>query len=366
MSSRPRWLAGLALLLGAAGAIGVTRLFPAAAEAGRPAALPGVTACGLPPAVGAGRAAVPGTFYKLQAQIDTAGVWTGQHLTIGAAGQARAGLDLPAESSASGPHQGVVVVTSDDGSRSTLRLLAVARACAATAYATDSVIRHAILDQADGSVLFHMVSRGARTDLGVWRLAAGAATATRLVDALPATLGLGQVWATDLQLDPTGRLLAVQSCLDRGCLTRIVDLGAPSLPAMVVRGGRQGPLLGFAGNRLITWAACDGFPCAVLAWDPASAAPTELVAAATAAGLTAEGRLLVAMSTDGSAEHPLVVDLTTGAVRGLHGLAPGDRPIAVGGLAGAGLELAPDQLAVAQRAGDAHAVRPSSAGEVLP
>jgi hypothetical protein len=259
----------------------------------------------------------------------------------------------------------VVVVTADDGRSSALQLVWVAATCRTTIYTTDAVIRRAILDPADGSVLFHVVSRLDRADLGVWRLASGQALATRVVEPLPAAFGAGPVWGTDLRLDPAATLLAVQSCLDRGCLTRVVDLGNPALPAIVVRGQRQGPLLGFAGDRLVTWAACDGFPCAVLAWDLASATATDLVASASAAAMTGDGRLLVAIGGDGSSDGAVVVDLATGGSRTLHGLTSGDRPIAAAGLTAMGLEVQPDQVVVSPRAGDPHAIQPTAAGEVL-
>ena len=78
-----------------------------------------------------------------------------------------------------------------------------------------------------------------------------------------------------------------------------------------------------------------------------------------------KGRLLVATLSD-VADHTVVIDLQTGTLRPLHGLAHGDRPVVVSGIAVTGLELKPDELAVAQRAGDPHAIRPSAAGEVLP
>jgi hypothetical protein len=376
MAPRQRWIWGLALLLGAGGLLGgggllaATRLLPPV-DAGRPAAIPELTHCAAPAEVAPAGAAPGshaslGTFFKLQGTLDSHGALAGQHLVVGAAAQARAAADLPAESSASGPVGGVITLTADDGHASSLQLVNVAGGCATTVYTTDLVIRRAIVDPADGTLLFHVVSRTARADLGVWRLGHGQALPHRIVDPLPVSFGLGPVWATDLRLDSSNRLLAVQSCIDRGCLTRIVDLGKPGLPAIVVRGPRQGPLLGFAGDRIVTWAACDGFPCAVLAWDVASSMPTEIVGAASAAALTGDGRLLVALGADGTADEAFVVNLATGATRPLHGLAKGDRPIAAGGLAAMGLEVAPDQVALAPRAGDPHPIRPSAAGEVLP
>jgi hypothetical protein len=364
MSNRPLIARALvaAALLGGAGLIAALHLLPAA-DAGRSKGPPALTACAAAPAIGPAAAAQPGTFFKTEARLDATGTLVGQRLYIGAGGQSTAWGDLPAESSATGPIGGVIVVAEDDGAHSTVRLAMASGACWTTIHTTTSVVRRAIIDPADGSVLLHLVARTARADLGVWRMASPGAQPVQVLEPLPAGLALGPVWATDLQLDPAGRMLAVQSCLDRACVTRIVDLAATNRPAIVIRGQQQGPMLGFAGDRLVTWAACDGFPCGVLAWDLAASSATQLVADASAAAVTGDGRLLLAI-LDGPGA--VVVDLATGQVKSLHGLAAGDRPIATGGLAGSGLEVGPDQLAVGQRAGDPHAIRPSAAGEVLP
>lgn len=364
MSKRPRWILTVLLLAGAGGLLAAVRLLPLA-EAGRSSPLPGLVACAATPVVGPGATARPGAFFRSEARLDAAGSLIGRRLYVGEAGQIAATAELPAESAMSGPVDGVVVVTADDGARSIVQLVSVG-GCATTVHTTASVVRRAIVDPLDGSLLLHLVDRATRADLGVWRLAAGTTRPERILEPLPASLHFGTVWATDLVLDAAGRQLAVQSCQDRECLTRIVDLARPAALPTVLRGSGQGPMLGFAGDRLVTWAACDGLPCALLEWDAAAAGPSQLVADASAAGLTGDGRLLVVVVTGATGERSLVVDLATGQARPLHGLLPGDRPVARGGIATAGLELATDQVAVGQRAGEPHAIRPSAAGEVLP
>jgi hypothetical protein len=364
MSNRPVLTAralGAVALLGAAGVVAALHLLPPA-EAGRSAGPPGMTACKTAPAIAPARR---GSFFKLEAKLDGKGILAGQRLYVGAHGQTTAWMDLPSESTVTGPVGGVVAIVSDDGVHSTVSLGGASDGCSTPVHTTASIVRRAVINPLDGSVLLHLLARAGRADLGVWRLATAGSQPVQVVEALPASLGVSPVWATDLRLDPTGRMLAVQSCLERTCLTRIVDLAAPTRPAIVIRGQRQGPMLGFAGDRLVTWAACDGFPCGILAWNLAASEPEQLVADATAAGMTGDGRLLIAI-LDGSAGQAVVVDLQTGRVKPLHGLAAGDRPIATGGLAAAGLEVDPDQLAVGQRSGDPHAIRPSAAGEVLP
>ena len=363
MSKRPRWILAVLLLAGAAGLLAAVRLLPA--EAGRSSPLPGLVACTATPPVGPGARAHPGAFFKTEANLDASGTLVGRRLYVGEAGQIAASAELAPESAMSGPVDGVVVATADDGARSIVELVSVS-GCAVTVHTTTSVVRRAIVNPFDGSLLLHLVDRATRADLGVWRVAAGATQPERILEALPASLQFGTVWATDLVLDSAGRELAVQSCQDRECLTRILDLARPGEPPVVIRGSDQGPLIGFAGDRLVSWAACDGLPCSLLAWDASAAGPIQLVADASAAGLTADGRLLVAVVADAYGERSLVVDLATGRIHPLHGLAPGARPVARGGIAAAGIELASDQIAVSQRAGEPHAIRPSAAGEVLP
>src|SRR4029077_10764940 len=105
---------------------------------------------------------------------------------------------------------------------------------------------------------------------------------------------VGQVFGTGLAVDAQGQLLAVQSCTDLACLTRIFDLAHPGGAPVILRGAKQGPLLGFAGHDLVTWAACVGNPCAIFAWDLRTQQPRQLVAGADAAALTRDGRRLVA------------------------------------------------------------------------
>src|SRR5688572_12543806 len=72
----------------------------------------------------------PGTWYRIDPVID-AGTRVGQRLVIGRAGEESTRvLDLDAESFAAGPFHGTMLVGSDDGERSQLSLVDVARDCA--------------------------------------------------------------------------------------------------------------------------------------------------------------------------------------------------------------------------------------------
>jgi len=376
MSKRPRWvLAGLPVLAAMAVAA-VLRLNPPA-TAGPPSALPGLTACAAVPAVGPAIAARPGSWWKLAPQLDVGGALAGQRLFVGHDGAASASADLPAESSVSGPVDGVVVIAQDDGSRSRLRIASTATGCASDIAELAGVVRRAILVPSDGSVLVHLVERVTRADRGIWRVAAPGATVTPPAEASAALaavlepldasrLGLGPVWATDLRLDPTGGRLAVQSCFERGCLTRIVDLRRPGRAPLVIRDADQGALIGFSGDQLVSWSVCEGYPCAIQAWDATTGKRTELVPAAVAAGLSGDGRHLVAIVADPSGSHAILVELATGRMGRTGGLAAMERPLIAGALATAGLEVAADEIPVAAPNADPRAYRPEARPEVIP
>ena len=57
----------------------------------------------------------------------------------------------------------------------------------------------------------------------------------------------GRVWGTGLLLDAQGNRIAVQSCADLGCLTRVFDLRHSGTAPLVIQGVAEGPMLGFAG-----------------------------------------------------------------------------------------------------------------------
>jgi hypothetical protein len=344
------------------------------AEAARPLAVHAISNCASADAVAAAVEARPGTWWKSAERLDAAGTLLGRRLSIGAGTITAGGLDLPAESSVSGPLGGLIVVTADDGSRSTVRALSAAASCGIVIHETDAVVRTAILDRNDHSVLAHLVDRATRADLGTWRLAiapAGAAGARLVAPPLGALVPkVGTVWGTGLLLDAQGTHLAVQSCADLGCLTRVFDLRHSGSAPVVVRGAAQGPMLGFAGGALVTWAACSGYPCAILAWDPATSHSRTLLSAANAAAMTEDGRRLVAVESDAAGSRAIELDPSSGRLSRLGGLAARLRPLANGANATVGLEVEANEVAIgtpADAASDPEALNPDAAAlEVLP
>jgi hypothetical protein len=341
------------------------------AEAARPLAIHQISTCAAPEEVTGSFDARPGSWWKSTERLDAAGTLLGRRLSIGKGAIAAGSLDLPVESSVSGPVGGLIVVTADDGSRSTVRVVSVAAGCGVVIHETDAVVRAAILNRHDHAVLAHLVDRSTRVDLGTWRIAIApaAASGARLVAPALGDLAptVGTVWGTGLLLDAQGSHLAVQSCADLGCLTRVFDLGHSAAAPLVIRGVDEGPMLGFAGGMLVTWAACPGFPCSILAWGPGTRRSRLLLSAAGAAAMTADGRRVVALQADASGTRAIELDPGTGRLSRLRGLAAGLRPLANLATATVGLEVAANEVAIGIPGANPSALNPDAAAlEVLP
>jgi hypothetical protein len=369
-----RWL-GPPIVLGAV-ALVLSQLH-AGAEAGGRTTPPPVGVCAASPLVtdAAGRPrrdAGPGSWWTLGERLDAHGAMAGRRLAVGRGGATTFALDLPVEAVASGPVGGVVVLAADVDQRSEIRLVSVGGACSWLVGSSGDVVRGAILDPRDGSVLAHLVSRAARDDVGTWRFGGAGEAAlgppTLVAPALDAGMLDGPAWVTDVRLDTTARLLAVQSCTDRGCLTRVFDLESSAAAPVVLRGASagtaQGPMLGFANGKLLTWAACPGYPCAVQAWDLASGTSSIVLDRAEGAAVTRDGRFLLA-STDSRAGRTLRLDLVTGRAVLVRGLRAGELLLASGVAATSGVQLGPDEVAVGAPGATPHSFRPVAA-EVIP
>jgi hypothetical protein len=174
-------------------------------------------------------------------------------------------LGLQPESFATGPTGALIVVGDDDGRVSTISILDVLRGCIATIATSSDVIRQAVLSP-DGAVLYeHRIRRGDRTDLGIWRRALGAASAKRVVAAIPADPAFGPTWSTDLAWSLDGDALAISTCGERACRTRILDPSTGGLQSVI--DPDLGPLIGLTDAALIVRRACPGLPCPLVAVD---------------------------------------------------------------------------------------------------
>ena len=262
----------------------------------------------------AAQAVAAGTaWYRMDATLDASGTLAGQRLTIGIVGGSERQAPLPAESFATGPVRGLLLVGDDDGARSRLRVVDVARTCAWTIAVETAVIRSAIFAP-DGSTWEHRVDRATRTDLGVWRRAAGGGTASRVAPGLLPDVAHGRTFATDLRWAPDGRL-AVASCGELACRTRLIDPAT----GLAETTSRTGPLIGIAGSKVVAYGVCPGFPCAVRATDPSTGAVETLVEAAGAATLAAS---LLVFEHDGHLARLDVLTRSLAEVPASEGLAP--------------------------------------------
>ncbi len=275
------------------------------------------------PCRGTAAAPHPGTgtggpaWYRLDPVLDDAGSLVGQRLVAAVGGASPLELDLPAESFASGPVGGTVLVGDDDGARSRLRWMDVARACWSEVAQETSVIRSAVAAP-DGSATWeHRVDRVTRADLGVWQRTRDAGEANRPFLALPGVAPdnvSGPTFVTDLAVASDGRLV-VTSCGELTCRTRAVDPATGSVASV----NGTGPALGVSGRRLVAMAACSSLPCPVETRD--------LVSGASSRVAVADG-----LGVLGGPDDALVVLQAAGSIN-VSSLAGGDETMVAVGLA---------------------------------
>jgi hypothetical protein len=246
--------------------------------------------------------AVIGTWFRQDPVIDDAGVLTGQRLIVGRGdGAPGSTLDLDPESFAAGPFGAAVLVGSDDGARSTLSLLDVHAGCDWTLGTATDVVRRATLSPAGDAVFEVRVVRSTRADLGVWRRPLDGGPARRIVDPIAADARFGRTWSTELVWSLDGRSLAVQSCGEIACRTRVLDEVTGGL--RTIADPALGELVGVVGDRLVVRGACRGLPCPLLSVGLDGGAPVTLEAAAGLAVLAADaagGPARVVYETDAS------------------------------------------------------------------
>lgn len=294
------------------------------------------------PGSSARSAAAPGTWWRTTQSLDHDGSLDAWVLQVGAPEAATLELRIPAASTVTGPSGGRVVVASEpDGTEgaSVIRVVDASAGCAVEIRLADHIARRAVADPAGDGVLVHLLDPGTRDDLGVWRVGADGQFAGQISEPLPDALrdaaGMERAWVTDLRLDPDDRRLAVQSCDPDACVTRILDLATGRIE--VLAGEGQGPLVGFSGALLVTWAACHGLPCPVLAWNPASGFARTLATDAAGAALSGDGRTLAILLPGPDDDRELVaIDVRSGTARLLGAAGIGDAPLsgAAGSISG--------------------------------
>ena len=310
-----RWIGTGIVALGAVGVIAATTL----GAGDRPWAPP---ACSRPPgdviaAVRAPRpvtpAGLPGEVsFRVGPLLDRAGALSGQRLAVGV-GDARVtrSWELPRESFADGPWGGEILVGTDDGTVSRIYALDAAAGCARTLATERDVIRRATVDPLGAAIIETRVDRVSRADLGVWRRALDGGPARRLLEPLAADARFGRTFSTELAWDVKGDRLAIQSCGEVACRTRIVARDGRLAAELALTD--LGPLVGIDGDRLVSYGACRGLPCPIISTDLVTGArrilvadggPAIVVASPDGAQLVSEapsatGRVLRSVALDG-------------------------------------------------------------------
>ena len=293
-----RWIGPGVVALGAVGIIASTTL----GAAGRPWV---PSACAGPPAerIAAARGGEPtalsdlgGTpWFRLDAVLDGDGALSGQRLALGLDGERTARvLDLAPEAFAAGPFGDVVLVGSDDGASSHVRAMDVASGCAWLVADERDVIRRATVDPA-GTFIYEMrVDRATRADLGIWRRPIdGSEAARQLLGAPPPDSRFGRTFSTEFTWETAGDRLAVQSCGEMACRIRVIAPGGG--PTVTLDDPDLGPIVGLDGDLAVTYEACRGFPCPIVATDMWTGDRRVLASAAESAVVipTADGPRLI-------------------------------------------------------------------------
>ena len=232
-----------------------------------------------------------GAWMRLDPTLDADGALIGQRLAIGIHGRrSERVMALPAESFAAGPFGRLLLVGADDGAASRLFTVDATTGCTSAIAEETDVVRRATIDPAGDALFESRVDRTTRADLGVWqRPLDRSGPATRVVEPIPADARFGRTWSTEFTWSLEGDRLAIQSCGETACRTRVLEPAAVGRPVHLVDDPALGPLVGLAGQRLIAYAACRGLPCPIWSVDAASGDHVRLADAAGLATLAGAG-----------------------------------------------------------------------------
>ena len=240
---------------------------------------------------------------RLDPRLDRAGALAGQRLAVGLDGERSSRImDLPPESFAAGPFGRIVLVGSDDGVASRLRAIDVAGQCSWDIAQETAVVRRATIDPSGTTIYEMRVDRATRADLGIWtRPLDGTRAAERFLEPIGADERFGPTFSTEFAWAHSGTALAVQSCGEVACRTRVVDPEQGTLRALAEPD--LGALVGLDGGRVVTYAACPGLPCPIVSTDLSTGARSVLADQAANAVLVAtpDGPRIVHESFAGAA-----------------------------------------------------------------
>jgi hypothetical protein len=231
-----------------------------------------------------------GAWFRVEPRV-VDGERRGQRLAVGIADGAPArSVELDAESFAAGPVGDQVLVGTDDGSASRLSIIDLRLGCRRPLAASSDVIRRATLSP-DGATSFEFrVDRVTRADLGIWRRELRTPEpATRVLAPIAADVRFGRTWSTEFAWSLDGSRLAIQSCGEVACRTRVLDPAVARV--QTIADPDLGLLAGLTRDRVVLHAACRGLPCPLYSVAIADRARTLLDAAA--------GRAVLASDPDG-------------------------------------------------------------------
>ena len=310
-----------------------------------PMALP---ACRLePPSAARAEAMLVGAaWYRLDPVLDDAGGLDGQRLFVGRVGR-RGAFELPlgVESFASGPARGRILVGNDDGRRSTLRILDVAKRCASVVHDVRDLIRRAVFDPSGDGIVELRLDRSSRADLGVWSRPLDGSTPRRILEPLVPNARIGRVFATELSWSADGRRLIVKSCGETFCLARILDRSSGRV--MTTDDHRVGEAIGLVGDELVAYGGCPWLPCEIVATNLETGRVRDLAPVAGLATLSVTAGGAVVAFEDFELRGLRVVGLDGKALRTLP-LETGLRLVPASDRALAGFELPAGVIALAK------------------
>lgn len=284
-----------------------------------------------------------GTWFRVDPILDD-GAIVGQTLHAASAASDRpVRVPLHREAFGWGPRGGLILAGSDDGAGSTLFILDPAEGCTVVMGVSSDVIRRAILEPDGAAIVEHRVDRSTRADLGVWRRPVDGGEATRILPPIALDDTFGMTWSTELAWSADGDRLVVQSCGEHACRSRV--LGSRDDVALV-DDGDQGPLVGLAGDRLVTLGACPGLPCALRSTAIATGSTDILHEGSGIARLVADVRgrtRIVHEVIDGSTRLRSVLPDGSAALD-LGPLSPLEGLLAPGAMSGSDAETAPGTI----------------------
>lgn len=224
-------------------------------------------------------------WFRLDPVLDGMGALSGQRLVVGRAGGAsQRTLLLPPESFAAGPFGSVVLVGSDDGTGSQVVAVDIEEGCASGLAHSTHVIRRATISPDGASLVEFRVDRRTRADLGTWRRPLdGSTRITRILPPIDADARFGRTWSTEFTWAGDGSL-AIDSCGEVSCRTRVLDANGRSAGALAEPD--LGETIGLADGQLVSYLACRGLPCPIIATDLATGRWRLLIAEAGSAMVT--------------------------------------------------------------------------------